>query len=56
MPQTTLLVSDLKEMVGNWQEDGKAREAVVSDPHVTLSTILTGMGSLSYGEMGRPNA
>ena len=48
---TTLLVSDLKEMVGNWQEDGKAREAVVSNPHVTLSTILTGMGSLSYGEM-----
>ncbi len=48
---TTLLVSDLKEMVGNWQDGGKAREAVVSNPHTTLSTILTGMGSLSYGEM-----
>ena len=48
---TSLLVSDLKEMVGNWQEGGKAREAVMADPRATLSTILTGMGSLSYGEM-----
>ena len=48
---TTLLVNDLNEMVGNWQDGGKARKAVVSNPHATLSTILTGMGSLSYGEM-----
>ncbi|MEO0497519.1 MAG: imelysin family protein, partial [Pseudomonadota bacterium] len=45
-----LLVADLEEMVGNWQADGAARTEVQSDPQAALSTILTGMGSLSYGE------
>ena len=47
-----LLVSDLKEMVGNWKADGAARKALTDeDPKAGLSTILTGMGSLSYGEL-----
>lgn len=43
-----LLVSDLEEMVGNWQDGGAARAALTEQG---ISTILTGMGSLSYGEV-----
>lgn len=47
-----LLVSDLEEMVGNWGKDGAARKGLAEgDPKVGLATILTGMGSLSYGEL-----
>ena len=47
-----LLVSDLEEMVGNWKADGAARKGLVDgEPKAGLSTILTGMGSLSYGEL-----
>lgn len=46
-----LLVADLEEMVGNWQDDGAARMEVTGDAQAALSTILTGMGSLSYGEL-----
>jgi putative iron-regulated protein len=45
---TTLLVSDLQEMVGDWAEGGAAREA---GPGLGIASILTGMGSLSYGEV-----
>lgn len=48
---TELLISDLTEMVKHWQTGGKARRAVTSDPKKGLSVILTGMGSLSYGEL-----
>ena len=48
---TDLLVSDLEEMVGNWKDDGAARKALLDDPTKGLSAILTGMGSLSYGEL-----
>ncbi|MCQ0970271.1 peptidase [Paracoccus sp. TK19116] len=47
---TDLLVSDLQEMVANWQDGGAAREALEADPQAALSAMLTGMGSLSYGE------
>ncbi|MFU0504277.1 imelysin family protein [Pseudaminobacter sp. NGMCC 1.201702] len=47
-----LLVSDLEEMVANWSADGAARKALTEgDANAGLSTILTGMGSLSYGEL-----
>ena len=45
---TDLLVIDLEEMVANWQEGGAARAAL---PAQGLATILTGMGSLSFGEL-----
>ena len=45
---TDLLVSDLEEMVANWTADGAARAALTEQG---ISTILTGMGSLSYGEL-----
>jgi len=45
-----LLVSDLEEMAANWREGGAAR-AALADPQAGLRAILTGMGSLSYGEL-----
>ena len=46
-----LLVSDLEEMTGDWGAEGEARKAVVQNPEAGLMAILTGMGSLSYGEL-----
>ncbi|PLP56221.1 peptidase [Mesorhizobium loti] len=47
-----LLVDDLQEMVGNWKEGGAARKALEEgDPKAGIAIILTGMGSLSYGEL-----
>jgi putative iron-regulated protein len=48
---TDLLVTDLEEMVANWAADGPARAAVTADPVVGLTAMLTGMGSLGYGEV-----
>lgn len=47
---TALLVTDLDYMAGAWGADGDARKAVTTDPAAGLSAMLTGMGSLSYGE------
>ena len=47
-----LLVSDLQEMVNNWKQDGAARKHLLDgEPKTGISAILTGMGSLSYGEL-----
>ncbi len=49
---TALLITDLEEMVGNWQADGAAREALVANgEQAGIATVLTGMGSLAYGEL-----
>ena len=48
---TDLLVADLEEMAANWAEGGAARAAVLQDPAKGIYAILTGMGSLSYGEL-----
>lgn len=47
---TELLVSDLEVMASAWNEGGAARAAVTADPTSGLLAMLTGMGSLSYGE------
>ncbi len=47
---TDLLVSDLEWMAAQWADDGAAREELMADENTGISTILTGMGSLSYGE------
>ncbi|TNC74741.1 imelysin family protein [Rubellimicrobium roseum] len=47
---TQLLVDDLAWMAAQWAEGGAAREAVTTDPQAGLQAMLTGMGSLSYGE------
>lgn len=46
-----LLLSDLEEMVGNWTEEGAARTTLLADEDADITAILTGIGSLSYGEM-----
>lgn len=46
-----LLIADLEEMIANWTEGGAARLSITGNPDAALSTILTGMGSLSYGEL-----
>ncbi len=49
---TDLLIADLEEMVANWAEGGAARAAVMeAGDKGGLAMILTGMGSLSYGEL-----
>jgi len=46
---TDLLVTDLAEMADSWKEGGAAREIAVNEGGV--KAILTGLGSLSYGEL-----
>jgi len=49
---TDLLVSDLTYISDAWAKDGAARALVTADPNAGLLAMLTGMGSLSYGELG----
>lgn len=47
---TDLLVSDLAWMAAQWTDGGAARAALMESPEAGLAAMLTGMGSLSYGE------
>ncbi|MBU0584199.1 MAG: peptidase [Alphaproteobacteria bacterium] len=47
-----LLVTDLEEMAANWGPEGEARKSLLEgDVNAGIGVILTGMGSLSYGEL-----
>ncbi|MEH6579832.1 MAG: imelysin family protein [Amphritea sp.] len=49
---TELLITDLQEMVVNWKTSGIAREDLMAKGEQSaIATILTGMGSLAYGEL-----
>jgi putative iron-regulated protein len=49
---TQLLVSDLEEMTANWIPEGAARKELADKGEKGgIATMLTGMGSLSYGEL-----
>lgn len=48
---TDLLVSDLEWMAAQWADGGAARAQLMSNEDAGLIAILTGMGSLSYGEL-----
>jgi len=49
---TELLISDLQEMTDDWKTDGDARKQLAEKGEQGgLATMLTGMGSLSYGEL-----
>ena len=48
---TDMLVADLQDMVEQWQTDGAARQSVQQEPRAGLVAMLTGLGSLSYGEL-----
>ncbi len=48
-----LMVSDLEWITAQWAEGGEARATVLEgDGAPGLTAIVTGMGSLSYGELG----
>ena len=47
---TDLLISDLEYMAAQWVDGGAARAELASDADAGIAAILTGMGSLSYGE------
>ena len=47
---TDLLISDLDWMAAQWAEGGEARDTLLADPDAGIVAMLTGMGSLSYGE------
>ena len=47
-----LLISDLEDIVDAWSADGEARAELTADgAEAGLAAILTGLGSLSYGEL-----
>jgi putative iron-regulated protein len=47
-----MLASDLEEMAADWRVGGKARaELLAKGPDGGLAEILTGLGSLTFGEM-----
>ena len=49
---TDLLIDDLEEMLANWRYNGVARNGLVNgNPKTGLTSMLTGLGSLSYGEL-----
>lgn len=48
---TDLLAADMAEMAADWAPGGAARAVVTGDAQAGVSAILTGMGSLSYGEL-----
>lgn len=48
---TELLIDDLGTMHEIWTANGAARKRVEGDPVAGVTGILTGLGSLSYGEL-----
>ncbi|MBR9970100.1 imelysin family protein [Magnetospirillum sulfuroxidans] len=49
---TDLLIDDLKTMVDGWGAKGKIRAKLLKGkPDAGIATIVTGLGSLSYGEL-----
>lgn len=49
---TELLIDDLQEMTALWAKDGDARANLLkASDGEALTTIFTGLGSLSYGEL-----
>ena len=45
------MIDDLQWMLNQWGQSGDARTAVIDDHANVMQRILTGMGSLSYGEL-----
>lgn len=46
-----LLVDDLAWMTKQWSDEGEARKTLEADRKRGIASILTGLGSLSYGEL-----
>ncbi|NVJ95321.1 MAG: peptidase [Marivivens sp.] len=47
---TDLLITDLEFIIDQWNENGAARTDLLADPDAGIVAMITGMGSLSYGE------
>ena len=47
---TELLITDLEFIIDQWDENGAARTDLLADPDAGIVAMITGMGSLSYGE------
>ena len=47
---TELLISDLEWITSQWEDGGEARTTLMDDVDAGIVAMLTGMGSLSYGE------
>ena len=47
---TELLISDLEWITAQWEDGGEARTTLMDDIDAGIVAMLTGMGSLSYGE------
>jgi len=48
---TDLLIDDLTWMAAQWAPDGDARTSLLADADKALLALITGMGSLAYGEL-----
>ncbi|MBL4811818.1 MAG: peptidase [Rhodobacteraceae bacterium] len=48
---TDLLVSDLEWMAAQWVEGGEGRATIMGDTDAAITAMLTGMGSLAFGEL-----
>jgi putative iron-regulated protein len=48
---TDLLIDDLRQLRDIWKADGAARQRLLADERAGIGAILTGIGSLSYGEL-----
>ena len=48
---TDLLIDDLTWMARQWAPGGIARDSLLANPDSALLAIITGMGSLGYGEL-----
>lgn len=46
-----LLIDDLETMVALWEDGGAARSNLTDDPVTGVNAMISGMGSLSYGEL-----
>ena len=51
LTSSELLIDELEWIIAQWQTDGAARQTLLADESAGITAILTGMGSLSYGEM-----
>ncbi|MEM7707320.1 MAG: imelysin family protein [Pseudomonadota bacterium] len=48
---TALLLEDLENVVALWGEQGEARLNLTRDPVTGVNAMISGLGSLSYGEL-----
>ena len=48
---TDMLIEDLAWIAAQWGPEGEARAALMANETAGLAAILTGLGSLSYGEL-----